>query len=95
MGYFTFILLFTIGGIKYCMKLEWNPDLNDPNLSLVCNLQGLWRLAEALWRWSPFHQAAASRKLDQKLVGAGRLALKPAPTVRVFCFVCFCFVFFK
>uniref|UniRef100_A0A3P8Q1E1 Vezatin n=1 Tax=Astatotilapia calliptera TaxID=8154 RepID=A0A3P8Q1E1_ASTCA len=28
---------------------------------------GLWRLAEALWRWSPFHQAAASRKLDQKL----------------------------
>lgn len=91
MGYFTFILLFTIGGIKYCMKLEWNPDLNDPNLSLGCNLQGLWRLAEALWRWSPFHQAAASRKLDQKLVGAGRLALKPAPTVRVFCFVCFCF----
>lgn len=92
MGYFTFILLFTIGGIKYCIKLEWNPDLNDPNLSLVCNMQGLWRLAEALWRWSPFHQAAASRKLDQKLVGAGRLALKPAPTVRVF--VWFVFVLF-
>ncbi|KAM3587982.1 uncharacterized protein V6R79_018214 [Siganus canaliculatus] len=27
----------------------------------------LWRLAEALWRWSPFHQAAASQKLGQQL----------------------------
>ncbi|XP_051248062.1 vezatin isoform X2 [Dicentrarchus labrax] len=27
----------------------------------------LWRLAEALWRWSPIHQAAASRKLGQQL----------------------------
>ncbi|XP_042259672.1 vezatin isoform X1 [Thunnus maccoyii] len=27
----------------------------------------LWRLAEALWRWSPIHQAAASRKLEQQL----------------------------
>lgn len=40
------------------------------NLSPVCDLQGghLWRLAEALWRWSPIHQAAASRKLGQQLV---------------------------
>ncbi|XP_008279083.1 vezatin isoform X2 [Stegastes partitus] len=27
----------------------------------------LWRLAEALWRWSPVHQAAASHKLEQQL----------------------------
>uniref|UniRef100_A0AAQ5YF49 Vezatin n=1 Tax=Amphiprion ocellaris TaxID=80972 RepID=A0AAQ5YF49_AMPOC len=27
----------------------------------------LWRLAEALWRWSPIHQAAASHKLEQQL----------------------------
>ncbi|XP_061570105.1 vezatin [Cololabis saira] len=27
----------------------------------------LWRLAEALWRWSPFHQEASSRKLEQQL----------------------------
>ncbi|XP_041636571.1 vezatin isoform X2 [Cheilinus undulatus] len=27
----------------------------------------LWRLAEALWRWSPIHQAAASNKLGQQL----------------------------
>ncbi|XP_078021197.1 vezatin isoform X1 [Epinephelus lanceolatus] len=27
----------------------------------------LWRLAEALWRWSPMHQAAASQKLGQQL----------------------------
>ncbi|XP_032361516.1 vezatin isoform X2 [Etheostoma spectabile] len=26
-----------------------------------------WRLAEALWRWSPIHQAAASHKLGQQL----------------------------
>ncbi|TDG96541.1 hypothetical protein EPR50_G00229990 [Perca flavescens] len=26
-----------------------------------------WRLAEALWRWSPIHQAAASRKMGQQL----------------------------
>ncbi|XP_034529721.1 vezatin isoform X2 [Notolabrus celidotus] len=29
----------------------------------------LWRLAEALWRWSPLHQAAASHKLGQQLDG--------------------------
>lgn len=36
----------------------------------VYDLQGgrLWRLAEALWRWSPVHQAAASHKLEQQLV---------------------------
>ncbi|XP_065807638.1 vezatin isoform X2 [Labrus bergylta] len=28
-----------------------------------------WRVAEALWRWSPFHQAAASNKLGQQLDG--------------------------
>nr|XP_019960501.1 PREDICTED: vezatin isoform X1 [Paralichthys olivaceus] len=27
----------------------------------------LWRLAEAVWRWSPMHQAAASHKLEQQL----------------------------
>ncbi|XP_026218250.1 vezatin isoform X1 [Anabas testudineus] len=27
----------------------------------------LWRLAEALWRWSPIHQASASGKLEQQL----------------------------
>ncbi|XP_029351126.1 vezatin isoform X2 [Echeneis naucrates] len=27
----------------------------------------LWRLAEALWRWSRIHQAAASHKLEQQL----------------------------
>ncbi|XP_058480804.1 vezatin isoform X2 [Solea solea] len=27
----------------------------------------LWRLADAAWRWSPFHQAAASHKLGQQL----------------------------
>ncbi|KAM4615547.1 vezatin isoform 1-T1 [Polymixia lowei] len=27
----------------------------------------LWRLADALWRWSPVHQAAASHKLEQQL----------------------------
>nr|XP_046234672.1 vezatin isoform X2 [Scatophagus argus] len=27
----------------------------------------LWRLAEALWRWSPIHQTAASRQLGQQL----------------------------
>ncbi|XP_074482223.1 vezatin isoform X2 [Sebastes fasciatus] len=27
----------------------------------------LWRLAQALWRWSPIHQAAASRKMGQQL----------------------------
>ncbi|XP_072233269.1 vezatin isoform X2 [Leuresthes tenuis] len=27
----------------------------------------LWRLAETLWTWSPLHQAAASRKLEQQL----------------------------
>ncbi|XP_076016175.1 vezatin isoform X2 [Genypterus blacodes] len=27
----------------------------------------LWSLAEALWRWSPLHQATASRKLEQQL----------------------------
>ncbi|XP_069556509.1 vezatin isoform X1 [Brachyistius frenatus] len=29
----------------------------------------LWRMAEALWRWSPIHQATASRKLEQQLDG--------------------------
>ncbi|XP_007540502.1 vezatin isoform X1 [Poecilia formosa] len=29
----------------------------------------LWRLVEALWRWSPLHQAAESRKLEQQLDG--------------------------
>ncbi|KAM7367230.1 hypothetical protein PAMP_015147 [Pampus punctatissimus] len=27
----------------------------------------LWRLAEALWRWSPIHQVAESHKLEQQL----------------------------
>ncbi|KAK2859150.1 hypothetical protein Q5P01_003770 [Channa striata] len=27
----------------------------------------LWRLAEALWRWSPIHQSAASHRLEQQL----------------------------
>ncbi|KAF7648873.1 hypothetical protein LDENG_00150110 [Lucifuga dentata] len=27
----------------------------------------LWSLADAVWRWSPFQQAAASRKLEQQL----------------------------
>ncbi|XP_030576220.1 vezatin isoform X1 [Archocentrus centrarchus] len=29
--------------------------------------KGLWRLADVLWRWSPFHQAAVSHQLEQKL----------------------------
>uniref|UniRef100_A0A674ATR1 Vezatin n=1 Tax=Salmo trutta TaxID=8032 RepID=A0A674ATR1_SALTR len=27
----------------------------------------LWRLADALWRWSPFHQAASAHRLEQQL----------------------------
>lgn len=36
----------------------------------MCLFQGgcLWRLVEALRRWSPLHQAADSHKLDQQLV---------------------------
>uniref|UniRef100_A0A3Q0S0Z5 Vezatin n=1 Tax=Amphilophus citrinellus TaxID=61819 RepID=A0A3Q0S0Z5_AMPCI len=42
-------------------------DLTSPDFSPVCNSQGLWRLADVLWRWSPFHQAAVSHQLEQKL----------------------------
>ncbi|MEQ2193072.1 hypothetical protein XENOCAPTIV_023065 [Xenoophorus captivus] len=38
---------------------------------VLYDLQGgcLWRLVEALRRWSPLHQAAESHKLEQQLVG--------------------------
>ncbi|XP_059181892.1 vezatin isoform X2 [Centropristis striata] len=43
-------------------------DLNSPDEDAQKTKGGrLWRLAEALWRWSPLHQAAASRKLGQQL----------------------------
>ncbi|KAE8281309.1 Vezatin [Larimichthys crocea] len=43
-------------------------DLNSPDEDAQKTSGGrLWRLAEALWRWSPIHQAAASRKLGQQL----------------------------
>ncbi|KAM6896354.1 vezatin isoform 1-T1 [Lycodopsis pacificus] len=40
-----------------------SPDEDPGKTSGGC----LWRLAEALWRWSPIHQAAASRKMGQQL----------------------------
>ncbi|XP_073336644.1 vezatin isoform X2 [Pagrus major] len=43
-------------------------DLNSPDEDPQKSSGGrLWRLAEALWRWSPIHQAAASRKMGQHL----------------------------
>lgn len=50
--------------------MEPLPNWLNYNLQPVYDLQGgrLWRLAEALWRWSPIHQAAASHKLEQQLV---------------------------
>lgn len=43
-------------------------DLSSPGEDQQKTSGGrLWRLAEALWRWSPIHQAAASHKLGQQL----------------------------
>ncbi|XP_040886275.1 vezatin isoform X2 [Toxotes jaculatrix] len=43
-------------------------DLHSPDEDPQKTSGGrLWRLAEALWKWSPFHQAAASHKLEQQL----------------------------
>lgn len=41
-----------------------------PAWPILCYWQGgcLWRLADALWRWSPFHQAASAHRLEQQLV---------------------------
>ncbi|XP_044042811.1 vezatin isoform X3 [Siniperca chuatsi] len=43
-------------------------DLTSPDEDPQKNSGGsLWRLAKAFWRWSPIHQAAATRKLGQQL----------------------------
>ncbi|MEQ2270915.1 hypothetical protein XENORESO_017176 [Xenotaenia resolanae] len=43
-------------------------DLNSPGQDQQKTSGGcLWRLVEALRRWSPLHQAAESRKLEQQL----------------------------
>ncbi|XP_040007392.1 vezatin isoform X2 [Xiphias gladius] len=43
-------------------------DLPSPDEGRQKTSRGrLWSLAEALWRWSPIHQAAASHKLEQQL----------------------------
>ncbi|XP_075886036.1 vezatin isoform X2 [Nelusetta ayraudi] len=45
-------------------------DLDSPDEDPRKTRGGLlWTLVELLWRWSPFHQAAASRKLGQELDG--------------------------
>ncbi|XP_076578523.1 vezatin isoform X1 [Chaetodon auriga] len=50
---------------EYCGQ---EGDLTSPNQDPQKRSGGrLWRLAEALWRWSPIHQAAASHKLGQQL----------------------------
>nr|XP_020469319.1 vezatin isoform X1 [Monopterus albus] len=43
-------------------------DLASPDKGSQRTLRGrLWRLAKVLFRWSPFHQGAASCKLEQQL----------------------------
>ncbi|XP_038594657.1 vezatin isoform X2 [Micropterus salmoides] len=42
-------------------------DLTSPDEDTQKTGGRLWRLVKALWRWSPIHQAAASRKLGQQL----------------------------
>ncbi|XP_047431142.1 LOW QUALITY PROTEIN: vezatin [Mugil cephalus] len=49
---------------------ESSGDLASPEDPQKTSGGFLWRLAEALWRWSPIHQAAASRKLEQQLDSA-------------------------
>ncbi|KAM6895390.1 vezatin [Xenentodon cancila] len=43
-------------------------DLTSAGENLPETSRGrLWRLAETLWKWSPLHQEASSRKLEQQL----------------------------
>ncbi|XP_033845456.1 vezatin isoform X2 [Periophthalmus magnuspinnatus] len=50
---------------KECVELE--EDIRA--LSKGKNVKGgpLWRLADALWQWTPFYQAVKTRKLQQQL----------------------------
>lgn len=48
---------------------EEEEDLTSVRDRKQINVKGgkLWRIAESLWKWTPFHQASATRKLQRQL----------------------------
>lgn len=48
---------------------EEEEDITSVRDRKQINVKGgkLWRIAESLWKWTPFHQASATRKLQRQL----------------------------